>query len=174
MILGVSPEKYDMFDFIIIPTTHMHFTGQTISYEDAASLERRAELWCNRIDAVLNMDLPFHKMGLAHLTTTLIAPSSKEDTFRVLNMISTKELKRLFEKAASVGIGIELNVYDMEFSDDEADTILRPYKIAKECGCKFYCGTDAHHPSKFKNAKKTFERAIDMLDLKESDKFLIK
>ena len=38
-----------------------------------------------------------------------------------------------------------------------AGLFLRPFRIAKECGCKFYLGSDAHHPKSFENSKKIFE-----------------
>ena len=82
-------------------------------------------------------------------------------------------MKRLFEKAAGLGVGIELNSSDMDFTEEEADVVLRPYRIAKKCGCKFYCGSDAHHPNTLDRAKALFERAIDLLELTEEDKFII-
>lgn len=172
LVIGVSKEKLDIFDFIIIPTTHFHMKGYTLSEEEGACAENKAKAWVKRLDAVLNMDLPFHKVGIAHLTCGLI-DRDREEFLRILNLLPEKELERLFEKAASLGVGIELNSSDMSFSDSEADTILRPYKIAKECGCKFYCGSDAHHPETFNNAKSIFERAVDFLKLTEDDKFII-
>lgn len=172
LVIGVSKEKLDIFDFIIIPTTHFHMKGYTLSEEDGSCAESKAKAWVKRLDAVLNMDLPFHKVGIAHLTCGLI-DRDREEFLRILNLLPEKELERLFEKAASLGVGIELNSSDMSFSDSEADTILRPYKIAKECGCKFYCGSDAHHPETFNNAKSIFERAVDFLKLTEDDKFII-
>ena len=79
----------------------------------------------------------------------------------------------LFSKAAKLGCGIELNLFDINFDDvdDDAWSILRIYQIAKKCGCKFYCGSDAHHPYEFDNAKAFFDRAIDLLELTEDDKF---
>jgi len=62
----------------------------------------------------------------------------------------------------------------MKFADEEADTVLRIFKIAKQCGCKFYLGSDAHHPNWFNDVKAIFERAIDLLELTEDDKFHIK
>ena len=59
----------------------------------------------------------------------------------------------------------------MDFADDEADTVLRMFRIAKDCGCKFYLGSDAHHPRDFQNVRTIFARAIDLLGLQESDKF---
>ena len=170
--LGISKEKFDKFDFVIIPTTHFHMKGFTLSPEEAADAQSRAKAWVKRLDAVLEMDLPFHKIGIAHLTCGLIAPT-KEEFIEVLKLIQTEEMERLFSKAARLGVGIELNSCDMNFSDEDADIVLKPYRIAKQCGCKFYCGSDAHHPHEFDNTKTIFERAIDLLELTEEDKFII-
>lgn len=171
--LGISREAFDLFDFVVIPTTHLHMRGFTISEEDAATLEGRGKQWLSRLDGLLSMDLPFHKIGIAHLTCRLIVPEDRVGYLRVLEMLPEGELVELFEKAAAVGVGIELNSYDMKFADSEADTVLRIYRIAKQCGCKFYCGSDAHHPVGLDEAKAAFERAIDLLGLQESDKFHI-
>ena len=56
---------------------------------------------------------------------------------------------------------------------EDADIILRPYRIAKECGCKFYLGSDAHSPGGLDAAKPIFEKVIDLLELTEEDKFVI-
>lgn len=170
--LGLSPERYDAFDFIIIPTTHFHSKSFVLLPEEAESTQGRVNAWIRRLEGVLNMDLPFYKVGIAHLTCTLIAPT-REEYLKVLELLPESELQRLFTKAAKLGAGIELNEDDMEFSDEEADTVLRIYRIAKRCGCKFYCGSDAHHPGLFEKAKAVFERAVKLLDLQETDKFII-
>lgn len=173
LTLGISKERFDLFDFVIIPTTHFHMKGYTLSQDEARSVQSRAAAWIKRLDAVLHMDLPFYKIGLAHLTCDLIAPT-REEYIEVLRLLPTGEMERLFEKAAKVGVGIELNADDMKFNDEEADIVLRPYRIAKEYGCKFYLGSDAHHPKNLDTAKTVFERAVDILALTEEDKFLIK
>ena len=171
--LSVPKERYGDFDFIIIPTTHLHMTKYTITPEDAASIKRRAELWVQRFDALMEKDLPWGKVGVAHLATGLINHNSREDFFKVLDLISDEDMHRLFAKAKDIGLGIELNQDDMNFSDSEQDKILRMFKIAKHQGCKFYLGSDSHTPEGFKNAASVFERAIKLLDLQESDKFFI-
>ncbi len=170
--VALTKETLDLLDFAIIPTTHFHMVGLTLTQEEASSVENKAKAWVKRLDAVLNMDLPFHKIGLAHLTCTLIAPN-REEYLEVLKLLPEDEMQRLFSKAARLGVGIELNVSDMDFSDDEAEIVLRPYRIAKKCGCKFYCGSDAHCGQEFKNVKTIFGRAIDLLELTEDDKFKV-
>jgi len=170
--LGIAKESFDKFDFVVVPTTHLHFMGFTIDIEDN-SFVKRARLWVDRIDALLSKDLPFHKMGLAHITCSLVAPA-REEYLEVIRLIPEWEMERLFRKAAEVGIGIELNASALNFADEgEAEIALKPYKIAKKCGCKFYCASDAHHPEHLDRTKAIIERAIDLLELTEADKFHI-
>ena len=172
LTLGLSKERYELFDFIVIPTTHFHMKGYTLSEDEVSSTANRAKAWVKRFAAVLDMNLPFHKVGCAHLTCGLIAPT-REEYLEVLRLIPEDEMKALFSRAAKLGVGIELNADDMRISKGEADVILRIYKIAKDCGCKFYCGSDAHHPKSLESAKEIFDRAITLLGLTEDDKFVI-
>ena len=172
LTLGVAKEHYELFDFIIIPTTHMHMQGFTLAPEEEKNAQTRSEAWVKRLDAVLSMDLPFHKVGIAHLTCTLIAPT-REMFFETLSLIPVQEMHRLFKKAAALGVGIELNFAFNNYTDDEWELILQPYKIAKSHGCKFYLGSDAHTVGGLLGAKNKFERIIKDLNLTEDDKFTL-
>ena len=89
----------------------------------------------------------------------------------IINSITDSEFEELFSLASQKGVGIELNMPIFKYSEEESEQIMRPYRIAKDCGCKFYLGSDAHHPDELEIAKKQFERMIDLLKLEESDKF---
>ena len=169
LTLGVAKEHFDRFDFIVIPTTHMHMTGFTLNSEEEKDAKSRADAWIKRLDAVLSMDLPFHKVGIAHLTCTLIAPQT-DMYHEVLSLLPEKEMYRLFTKAAALGVGIELND---GLNTGEEELVLRPYRIAKECGCKFYLGSDAHTVGGLQGAMQKFTKIVDALSLTEDDKFLI-
>lgn len=175
LTLGIPKTRFDDFAFIIIPTTHLHMEGFTIDAADVNSHKRRAELWISRLDAVLDMDLPFYKIGIAHLVCGLFDKRSRADLTKTLDLIPTEEMERVFAKAARVGCGIELNRDDMKhFTDDETDSIMRPFRVAKAMGCKFYLGSDAHRPAIFTDPTMgAFNRAIDILGLTEDDKFHI-
>ena len=172
--IGIPPSRYDDFDFIIISTTHLHMKGFTIDEADFNDNETRAKLWEKRLDVLLNMDLPFHKIGIPHPACDLISPKSRKDYLDTLNLISDDVFERIFTKIAKLGCGLEINYGDMWFSEDETDIILRPFKIAKKCGCKFYLGSDSHRPQQFIEAIIAFNRAIDLLGLTEEDKFILK
>lgn len=165
--VGISDKMLDAFEFIIIPTSHLHMTGFTIDAQDT-SPTRRAQLYLQRNHALLDMDLPFSKIGLAHFTCSLMARNCEGSRDDILNAITDAEYAELFARVAKSGMGVELN---MALTDPQSAHTMRPYRIAKEQGCKFYLGSDAHHPKGLDAARARFEAAIDALDLCEDDKF---
>ncbi len=171
--LGIPKSRFDDFAWILVPLTHLHWYDFTITKEDAATAEGRAKTWLWRLDTLLGKDLPFHKIGLAHLANTAICRGDRQGLMATLRALPEAELGRLFTKVAQKGCGVELNSYDMRFSDEETSDVLRIFRIAKECGCKFYLGSDVHHPEIFADVPAIFNRAIRLLDLKESDKFVL-
>ena len=172
LLLGISKERFDDFDFVVIPTTHLHMMGFTITEQEGATFKGRADAWVRRLDSVLSMDIPFHKIGIAHLTCGLIAPE-RPQRLEVLKEISEKEMERLFKQAAKAGVGIELNAHDIMVEGEDVEFALLPYRIAKACGCKFYCASDAHVERHFNNVKSTLEKTVDLLGLTEEDKFIV-
>lgn len=172
MRLGLSREHFDAVDFAVIPTTHLNMMGLTLNRTEGDSTEKRAMLWVKRLEAVLNMDIPFYKTGIAHLTCATFAYWSRETELECYRKIPEQEIFRLMKRAAEVGVGIEINSCSMMYTPEEEGDILRIYRIAKDCGCKFYCGSDAHQPHELDRAMGLFQKAVDALDLKESDKFL--
>ena len=167
-VIGLAPEHYGLFDFVIIPTNHLHLKKFTCRGDEDA-IERKS-LWLKRLDYVLEQDLPFEKIGIAHLTDTGIMDG--RGYLDVLQMISDEEYRRAFRKAARRGVGIELNFRWLRVDDEEMKIHLRPYSIAKEEGCRFYLGSDAHAPEAFYNMKENFEKITEALKLTESDKFV--
>lgn len=120
MTVGISSKKYDLFDFIIVATTHLHMKSLTSFPEEIEDAQGRAKLWVKRLEALLSKDLPFHKVGIAHLTCTLIAPT-REEYLQVLHLLPEADMERLFTKAAALGVGIELNASDMSFPEEDQD-----------------------------------------------------
>lgn len=103
----------------------------------------------------------------------IIAADSREELLETISALKNEDLEGVFKKAAAKGAGIELNSNDMNYKPDEKQIILKPYLAAKRMGCKFYFGSDAHHPAELDMAKNIFERAIDDLQLEQSDGFVI-
>ena len=86
LTVGISPEKLELFDFVIISTTHLHMKSLTSFPEEIETPAARAKLWIKRLDGLLSKDLPFHKIGIAHLACTLIAPTREEYDYTSLGV----------------------------------------------------------------------------------------
>ena len=95
----------------------------------------------------------------------------KEKTPEVIRLLKADELYEVFSDCAKKGIGIEINMKTIFSGEEEKDILLRPYFIAKDCGCKFYMGSDSHKTEALAHSKEGFERAVTLLSLTEDDKF---
>ena len=168
--IGLSERKMELFDFIIIPTTHLHMADFTI--DGSADAAARADAWAERLGSVLNRDLPFEKIGIAHLTCSLMAgrnnPFNHAD---VLRLISDETMRELFTLAAKRKVGIELNFSVDKYDEEILTEVFRPYEIAKQCGCKFYMGSDAHHVKDLLEAKDKFTKIAERLKLTDQDRW---
>lgn len=170
--IAVSKEEMDHFDFIIFSPSHMHMTYWQIDPTKLGeSAPERKQCYMDRLNYLLSLDLPFEKCGLAHFTTGLVC---KQDPVGVFRLFSDEDYRSIFGKVAQVGMGVELNFYgdwhNRPAEEDRAE-LLRPYRIAKEMGCKFYFGTDAHITEEIAGRRAFFEQVVDLLGLEESDKF---
>lgn len=164
--LGLSSQNYDVFDFIVLAPSHLHLKNFTRDVQSVGT--SAAELkacYQKRLLQLLNMDLPFHKCGLAHFASCL---DCEEGKFAVLDRFTDEEFAEIFGLAAARGLGIELNAD--EFSEDPMEIVLRPYRIAKKMGCKFYLGSDAHQPEDFASKKAQLQQIVGQLQLTEADK----
>ena len=169
--LGISAARYAAFDFVVVPTTHLHMHGFTIEPSDVPSPARRAELCRARFAALLDAPVPFEKTGLAHITCSLLGRGVEGATYvDVIDPIDDDDWGALFARAAKAGLGIELNFKPADIAPDELPRVLRPYRIARACGCRFYLGSDAHHPGALDGARARFETIVDLLGLEEKDK----
>jgi len=169
-VLACSEKVLEKLEFLAIPISHFHSTGFKIPNEEADA-KYRAEVWVERFYNVLRRDLPFNKIGFAHLTVRHMDNRSWQHHIDIVNELKEKDLRELFTLAAKKGAGIELNMPLNSYSEEDRKAVFRVYKIAKECGAKFYMGSDGHKQSDLDSAKSYFETYVDILSLKESDKF---
>ena len=174
-VVAISRERCNDFAFIIIPIGHFHMVGFSLSEEEAATAEGRAEKFFSKFEALLAMDLPFRKIGLAHLANDTLGARDNAQYCRVLELILAQEdrLNRIFTRVAELGAGVELNTACLDFQTKEEEAVVRFYLAAKACGCKFYFGSDAHHPADFEGKRAVAERLVDLIGLEETDKFHI-
>ena len=169
--IAVTEPEYDTFDFLILSPSHLHMKDQTIDPKKVGpSAPEHKKYYQERIFRFLSIGLPLRKCGLAHFTTSL---ACREDPYGMLELFSNADYEEIFKEVARSGMGMELNFEDDYEKADEKqkEQVLRPYRIAKECGCTFYFGSDAHTPEGFAGRRAHFEWVIDTLGLEEKDKF---
>ena len=169
-VLGIEKETFDKLDFVIISTTHLQLTGKTI--HDGATLAERAEIYIERLEKILESGLDFSKVGIPHPASGHASPDNPFN--ELFDKIGEDNIRYVFKRVAQSGAGVEINSFDFNFdskSPAHIDAILKFYGILRECGCKFYLGSDAHHPDALARAPKSFETAVNELGLTEDEKF---
>ena len=172
-VIGVPESRFDDFDFNIIPTTHLHMPGFAYLAEDGDTVEKRAAVFTRRFEQFLQLNVPYHKVGLAHITCPLIMPEN-DQYVKVLNCVTDATFAELFSGCAEKGCGVEINLPLRQLTDEAIrESCLRPYRIAREQGCKFYVGSDSHHPNGFDGVCDKFRLAAEILGLTEDDQFVL-
>ena len=167
-VRAIDREGEATADFIIYAPSHLHMKNFTVPADLPEDAETHAALYKERLHALLNDDtIPFEKTGLAHFTCGL---ACTKEPVRVFELFSDAEYRDIFSKVARRGMGVEINFNPYVYNESDLKEILRPYRIAREVGCKFYCGGDAHHPENFSTSHRALSHVIDLLDLEESDK----
>lgn len=166
--VAIAPEHYDEFDFIVIPPNHFHMVGLTRPRE-VDTEEKAAELFTARLEELSALDLPWKKIGIAHLTCGLTFREG--DYMKVFRIMDEERLKAAFKRFAENGAGIELNSGSIGGTDwrGRIDDELRLYRIARDMGCKFYCATDAHHPAELET--ESLREIADRLELTDKELF---
>ena len=140
--LGLTREAFDKFDFVVIPPNHFHMENfvRPAEINTPAAI---AELLLTRLEELQQLDLPWRKIGIAHLSCGLLNKSGT--VTEVFRLMPSERLEKIFRVFAERGTGIELNAasFPDKAGEDFAE-LMRPYHIAREAGCKFYFSSDAH------------------------------
>ena len=128
----------------------------------------------DKLDLLLTYDLPWHKISLAHLTGPKLGGGDPAFHCEVLRLVQGERLTALFKKAAQLGVGIELNTGTFRYGNEaEEAAVVAFYAHAKECGCTFCFGSDAHTADGFTYHRARGQAMADALGLEEKDIFRV-
>ncbi len=167
--LGLARNHFDEFQFVVIPATHMHMKGFVRpKYIDDET--KMAELVVTRLEQLITLDLPFRKIGIAHLTLKIMFEEG--DVTKIFMQMDEKRLMRVFDFLAKAGAGIELNAGCLAPYVENPEAWLRPYRFAKKAGCKFYSCSDAHAYEKLDIIEKVMPDIVRELSLTEDDRYI--
>ena len=152
--VALSREAMSVFDYVLIPPDHFHMKGFTrpADLDDPQGIK---ELMIRRFMEVMDLGMatsvvhPFHAMGWTPEMPRLIQ-----------SMITDNEYIECFTAAKQANCAIEINscaVKPIDGNDGVGDDKFSPeyvrmMTLARETGCTFSIGTDAHNPKSIENA----------------------
>ncbi len=168
--LTLTRPHFDEFDLVSVPLTHMHSKGY-VRPLSVVTERQMASLLTERLEQLAALDLPFEKIGLSHLTDpSLFFEGCVAD---VMALLDEERFLRAMDKYAARGTGVELNASAFPAWQARPEDWLRPYRLAKKAGCKFYCGSDAHHPDALPGVTTALPAVAEALGLTDTDRYQI-
>lgn len=137
-VVGLTPEHAALFDFVLVPASHIHMEG-FVRPEGMTRSDELRKLLVDRFLEVCEIDFAF---GIAHPFVPVGFYNRAEE---LLAGIPDPLFEECFRAAAEKRKSIELNLSAITRLPAGA---LREYErimiIARECGCRFHVGSDAH------------------------------
>lgn len=167
--VGITEECAEKFDYIIVPNSHTHKTMQAeFAREQNKALHK--EFMVRAYYNIINSPVSKYILSMAHPFEAVCCPY---DNTILKQMITDDEFKRMFDATAKKNIAVEINIACFrKYTDENIETAeeLRMFKIAKECGCKFTFGSDAHNVHDYDSYyTQKCEMMVNALEIKESD-----
>lgn len=145
-VFGITQEFKEKMDYVVMATDHFHMTDFVEQPEDKTPEGVGKHM--------LKFFISAAKSGLADILVHPFFPYGYVDLYdKSIASLSDAELLDAFSIAASNNIGIEINKcylpnpqYERFFS---LETPLRVLSLAKQAGCTFTLGSDAHSLASF-------------------------
>lgn len=163
----ILPEESQGFDYVLLAASHILNYPQMYTAYDLASPSVLRRLTIERFVAACGLDYPV-PMGICHPLYPICSPYQAE----IIDGISDETLKELFCMAAEKKISIEIHscLYRNDTPHNEfglSDHYLRILAAAKDAGCKFHMGSDAHAAPAFIGSHAKLRKAAELLGLTE-------
>lgn len=165
--IGITPAHSDLLDYMLIPFTHYHVTGFTITGQ-LESAEHAKQLTFERLDKVLAYDAKCPVI-IPHFP---VVYSGVQPTDCVLSVFTDDDYKTVASKIAKRGFFVEIHPHmfsasDEKFKDDSGfnKLFVRLLSTCKKEGCKFTFGADFHRPYEAAQAKNSYDRLAAFADV---------
>lgn len=139
----ITPEVAAQFDFVLMPHSHLHIKG--ILPPSCRTPQQIADFMVDRFLRSLELD---YVTGIPH---SFVPGNDQSLADQVVACISDRQLHDCFGRAAERRIGIEVttNFFPSLKPPDQRqyhdETYLRILTVARQVGCCFYLGSDAHN-----------------------------
>ena len=167
--VGITEACAERFDFIIVPNSHTHKT-MPAGFIKPNKMQKHVDFMIRAYYDILNSSVSKYILSMAHPFEAVSCPY---DNNLLKQMISDDTYRRMFDATAEKGIAIEINTAG--FLNESLATVretenFRILRLAKECGCKFTFGSDAHSIEMLKELfVPTANMVAEALGLTEND-----
>ena len=141
--VGLSPKTKSLFDWVLLPMSHLHMRGFVLPDGVTESTDIAA-LMVHRFQEVLDLNLAD---GIAH---PFLPCGHLDRADEILGFIPDHDFRACFDRAAEHTVSIEITTaFFPSTRGQKADglhdeTFLRILSLAKQCGCVFHLASDAH------------------------------
>ena len=165
-VLGLHESSIAMLDFVNCAHNHFH-QGPPALPEGYKSMEGMAYYMMKSFDDML--DEPGVDLAAHPLTPSIM---KGDDVVKLYEMIGQDRFAQSLTKAKEKGVSIEINLSEAIAFEKNPEvfqkTVLWMYRLAKEIGCFFHFGSDAHTLKAFqdKAQPEVYKHYIDLLGLK--------
>ncbi|MBQ3080371.1 MAG: PHP domain-containing protein [Clostridia bacterium] len=149
--IGLTEEVCQKLDFLLIPNSHTHMMMPKDYYEPK---QKHADFMLKAYFDIINCPLSGYITSIAHpFAAVACKPYPSGDLYP---LISYNQYKEAFDAAKEKSIAFEINTSGLlKYTKDEIKSLPRldVFRIAKECGCKFTFGSDAHQPESLESIR---------------------
>lgn len=166
MGVALREENAEKFDFIIVPNSHTHMMMPSELYEP---YEKHRDFMLKAYEQIIDSAVSKYVTAMAHPFDAVCCPYDRQVLYR---LISDDSFKRIFSKTAEKGIAVEINTSafpDITRENAEDFGAMRMFRIAKQQGCKFIFGSDAHSVKGQESFISRAELISDIIGLKTED-----
>lgn len=164
---AITEETAEKFDYVIVPHSHSHETMPKEYYDNP---QKHLNFLLDAYNNIINSNISRYITAMAHPFALVRCPYPSSV---LIDMVSDDTLKRMFDKTAQKGIAVEINtgcffVDGITSENIHESALIRIFQIAKECGCRFIFGSDAHQQNHIKRGMNA-DAIADYLGLKNED-----
>lgn len=142
--VACTEEVAEKFEYMLVPNSHTHMMMPKEYYHP---YEKHAEFMLQAYEDILDCPVSRYVTAMAHPFEAVACPY---DRWILTDLIPDDKYRRLFAKTAEKGIAVEINgSCFIEHAKTGLEEIrnapsMRIFRLAKEEGCKFLFGSDAH------------------------------
>ena len=164
--VAITEETAEKFDFILVPNSHTHTMMPKSFYQP---YQKHVDFMVQAYNEILDSNISRYITAVAHPFEAVRCPYDKTI---LIYLISDDFFNRMFDKSAKKEVAYEINVASMKNKTDvqiAESSQMRMFKLAKECGCKFIFGSDAHNGEAHRTYANHVNLVADLLNLREDD-----